>query len=88
MDLADEMGQGKAHDTLIDQKRVTCELHDSFFPLDDDQSCYFKGRVGVELLYNSVKTEVKRVGVPVRVGEGDIRDVVGKATPGRKGLGP
>ena len=36
----------------------------------------------VELLYNSVKTEVR---VPVRVGGGDRRDVVGKATPGRRG---
>ena len=42
------------------------------FPLDDDQTCDFKDRVGdwvdVELLYNSVKTEVKRD--RVRVGEG------------------
>ena len=39
--------------------------------------------MGVELLYNSVKTEVKAV--PVRVGEGDRQDVVGKATSGRRG---
>ena len=39
-------------------------------------------RVGVELLYNSVKTEVKTV--RVRVGDGDRRDVVEKATPGRR----
>ena len=24
------------------QKRVTCELHDSYFPLDDDQTCHSK----------------------------------------------
>ena len=34
------------------------------FPLDDDQTCDFKdrvgNRVGVELLYNSVKTEVRQ----------------------------
>ena len=41
--------------------------------------------MGVELLYNSVKTEVKTVAVPVRVGDGDRRGVV--ATPGRRGLG-
>ena len=28
------------------------------FPLDDDQTCHSKDWVGVELLYNSVKTEV------------------------------
>ena len=33
------------------------------FPLDDDQTCDFKDRVDVELLYNSVKTEVKLVAV-------------------------
>ena len=40
--------------------------------------------MGVELLYNSVKTEVR---VPVRVG-GGRRDVVGKATSGLGALGP
>ena len=58
------------------------------FPLDDDQKCDFKDRVGdwvgIELLYNSVKTEVKTV--PVRVGDRDRRGVVGKATSGRRGL--
>ncbi len=39
----------------------------------------------VELLYNSVKTEVKTV--PVRVRDGGRRDVVDKATSGRRGLG-
>ena len=40
-------------------------------PMDDDQSCHSKDRVGdrvdVRLLYNSVKTEVA---VPVTVGDG------------------
>ena len=39
------------------------------YPLDDDQTRDFKDRigdwVGVELLYNSVKTEVMTVRVPV-----------------------
>ena len=52
------------------------------FPLADDQPCHFKDWVGdwvgVELLYNSVKTRSQTVG--------DLRrDVVGKATPGRRG---
>ena len=38
----------------------------------------------VELLYNSVKTEDR---VAVTVGVRDGRDVVGKATSGRRGLG-
>ena len=42
--------------------------------------------MGVELLYNSVKTKVKLV--PVRVRGGDRRDGVGKATTGRRGSGP
>ena len=41
---------------LMHRKRVTCELHDSYCPLDDDQTCHFKDWVGVELLYDSVKT--------------------------------
>ena len=49
------------------------------FPLDDDQTCDFKYRVGdqvgVELLYNSVKTEVKTVRVAVTVGDGVIDEM-------------
>ena len=37
------------------------------FPLDDDQTCDFKDRVGyrvsVELLYNSIKTQFEAVAV-------------------------
>ena len=90
--LADEMRRAKKFPwythRLTHRKRVTCELHDSYFRLMTIK--HTKDRVGdrvdVELLYNSVKTEVKTV--PVRVGVGGRRDVVGKATPGRRGLGP
>ena len=48
------------------------------FPLDDDQTYDFKDRVGdwvdVELLYNSVKTEVKTVAVAVEL-ETEIDEV-------------
>ena len=48
--LADEMGRGKKFPwythRLMHQKRVTCELHDSYFPLNDDQTCDSKDRVG------------------------------------------
>ena len=55
------------------------------FPLDDNQTCHSKDwvgdRVDVELLYNSVKTEVRQL----EIGRSYRRDVVGKATPGRRG---
>ena len=38
----------------------------------------------VELLYNSVKIEVRQL----EIGRSYRRDVVGKATPGRRGSGP
>ena len=61
---------------LMHRKRVTCELHDSYFcsmmikicHSKDGRSCIFRwpfmGRdwVGVELLYNSVHRKFKRVG--------------------------
>ena len=86
--LADEMGRGKknSHGTPEESDLWTAW---QLFPLDDDQTRDFKNRVGdrvgVGLLYNSVKTEVKLV--PVRVGDGDKRVVVGKDTSGRRGLG-
>ena len=79
------------------------------FPLDDDQTCHSKDWVGdwvgVELLYNSVKTRSQTVVVRDEMWEGKPRqaegvlrapdwlrdqrrrrqDVVGKATPGRRG---
>ncbi len=56
--------------------------------LYDDQTCDSKDRVGdrvdFELLYNSVKTEVRQL----EIGRSYRRDVVRKATPGRRGSGP
>ena len=47
---------------LMHRKRVSCETAWQLFPLNDDQTCDSKNRVGVwvgvGLLYNSVKTEV------------------------------
>ena len=68
--LAGEMGRGKKI-PLVHAYTGAPEESDlwtawQFFPLDDDQLCHSKDRVGdwvgVELFYNSVKTEV---GVPV-----------------------
>ena len=59
------------------------------FPLDDDPTCDSKNWVGdwvgFELLYNSVKTEVRQL--QLEIGLSYRRDVVGKATSGRRGLG-
>ena len=45
------------------RKRVTCELHDSYFHLMTIKHSISKiewgDRVGVELLHNALKTEVK-----------------------------
>ena len=53
---------------LMHWKRVTCELHDSY---DDDQTCHSNDWVGdwvgVELLYNSVKTRSQTVGVRIEI---------------------
>ena len=41
--------------------------------------------MGIELLYNSVKTEVRQF--QLEIGWSYRRDVAGKATPGRRGSG-
>ena len=63
--LADEMGRAKKFlwytHRLMHRKRVTCELHDSYFCLMTIKHAISKDRVGdwvgLELLYNSVETE-------------------------------
>ena len=65
-DLADEMGQGKipwyTH-RLMPRKRVTCELHDSYFRLMTIKHAIPKIEWAIEwaieLLYNSVRLEVR-----------------------------
>ena len=57
--LADKIGQGKipwySH-RLMHRKRVTCELHDSYFRLMTIKHAIPKIEWAIELLYNSVKT--------------------------------
>ena len=70
--LAAEIGRGKkipkvhSYTYAPEESDLWTAWH--LFPLDDDQTCDFKDRVSdwvdVDLLYNSVKTEVKTV--PVR----------------------
>ena len=68
------------------RKRVTSELHDSYFRLMTIKHAIPKIEwaieCGVELLYNSVKKEVRSVGDRV-IDQG----VVGKAMPGQRGSG-
>ena len=63
--LADDMGQGKipwyTH-RLMHRKRVTCELHDSYFRLMTIKHAIPKIEWAIELLYNSVKTGSQWVG--------------------------
>ena len=95
--LADEMGRAKkcpwyTHKTDAPEESdlwTTWQL----FPLDDDQTCDFKDRVcdrvGVELLYNSVKTKVKTsswVPVPVEF-EFQLESSGRESHTRRKGLG-
>ena len=76
--LADEMGRGKkipmVHSkTDAPEERVTCELHDSYFCwMTINHAIRVGNWVGVELLYNSVKAEVR---VPVPVGNGVIDEM-------------
>ena len=88
--LADEMGRAKKFPwythRAMHRKRVTSELHDSYFRLMTIKHSISK----IEWASNDYITPVEFDG-PVElqtVGEGDRRDVVGKATPGRRGLGP
>ena len=59
---ADKMGQGKilwyTH-RLMHRKRVTCELHDSYFCLMTIKPAILKIEWAIELLYNSVRQEVR-----------------------------
>ena len=62
--LADEMGRGKKKfpwytHRLMHQKRVTCELRDSYFCWMTINHAIPRSS-GDQLLYNSVKTEVRQ----------------------------
>ncbi len=53
------------HSRLMHRKRVTCELHDSYFRLMTIKHAIPNIEWAIELLYNSVKTRSQTV----RVGE-------------------
>ena len=89
--LADEMGRAKkipmVHSWTDAPEESDLWTAWQLFPLDDDQTWDFKDRVDVELLYNSVKTEEDSSGCSSSWSRSYRRDVVGKATSGRRGLG-
>ena len=64
------------------RKRVTTELHDSYFRLMTIKHAIPKIEWAIELLYNSVWTGSQQVGVMTSWSE----DVVGKVTTQQKGL--
>ena len=66
---------------LMHQKRVTCELHDSYFHLMTIKHAISKIEWAIELLYNSVWTGSQRVEDQMSWRQ----DVVGKATTQQKG---
>ena len=84
--LADEMGRAKkipmVHYRVMHRKRVTSELYDSYFRLMTIKHSISK----IEWASNDYIIQLssaQRVRVPVK-----WRDVVGKATPGQRGLVP
>ena len=89
--MADEMGQGKIPwywHRLMHRKRVTCELHDSYFRLMTIKHTIPKIEWAIELLYNSVRD---RKSVSWSERELEIRWVGDKMwqrkpPPGRRGL--
>ena len=84
--LADEMGRAKKFPwythRLMHRKRVTCEVHDSYFRLMTIKHSISK----IEWASNDYITQLSSTS-EWSCSQGK-RDVVGKATPGRRGLGP
>ena len=87
--LADEMGRARkipmVHYRVMYRKRVTSELHDSYFRLMTIKTFDFKDRVGIERLYNSAEFD-EPVAVELKIRRSYRRNVVGKATSGWRGL--
>ena len=89
--LTDEMGRGKkipwySH-RLMHQKRVTSELHDSYFRLMTIKHSISKITWAIKWALNYYIAQSRQKSSELRAASWR-RDVVGKATPGRRGLGP
>ena len=90
--LANEMGRGKKFPwythRLMHRKRVTCELHDSYFRLMTIKHLISKIEWAIVRALNYYITQSRQKSGASWVPVGGRRDVVGKATPGRRGSRP
>ena len=83
--MVDNMGQGKIpwyRHRLMHRKRVTCELHDSYFRLMTIKHAIPKIEWAIELLYNSVKTGSQWVGDQVTWWQDVVEKANRKLSPG------
>ena len=90
--LADEMGRAKKFPwythRLMHRKIVTCELHDSYFRLMTIKHSISKIEWAIVWALNYYITQSRRKSSASWVADSwSRREVVGKATPGRRGLG-
>ena len=89
--LADGLGRAKKFPRythrVMHQKRVTCELHDSYFRLMTIKHSISKIEWAIEWALNYYITQSRRKlsGSCSRVGDGSRRAVVRKATPSQRG---
>ena len=67
------------------RKRVTCELHDSYFRLMTIKHSISKIKWAIVWALNYYITQSRRKSSGSRVGDSYRRDMVRKATPGRRG---
>ena len=64
---------------------MTSEQHDSYFRLMTIKHAISKIEWAIEWALNYYITQLSSTGSCSRVGDGDRRDMVGKATPGPRG---
>ena len=88
--LADEMGRAKKFPwythRLMHRKRVTCELHDTYFRLMTIKHLISKMEWAIVWAFNYYMTQSKRKASASWVADSWSGGVVGKATPSRRGL--
>ena len=78
----DKVKVPQCHYRVMHRKRVTCELHDSYFRLMTIKHSISK----IEWASNEYITQLSWVPVELKIGRSYRRDVVGKATSGWRGL--
>ena len=90
--LADEIGRAKKFPwythRLMHRKKVTCELHDSYFRLTTIKHSISMIEWALNYYIAQSRRKSRQLGLASWVAASWRGDVVGKATPGRRGLGP